>query len=41
MGGMSQELCGKCLRLTNLRTNAKEVVRIVDMCGHSGGSALG
>ncbi|GAB4815471.1 hypothetical protein N2152v2_002517 [Parachlorella kessleri] len=32
---MSQAMCGQCLRLTNLRTGAKEVVRIVDECGHN------
>lgn len=32
---MSQDMCGRCLRLTNLRTQAQEIVRIVDQCGHS------
>lgn len=36
MGGMSQANCGRCLRLTNDRTGKQGIVRIVDMCGHSG-----
>ena len=40
MGGMSQALCGQCLRLTNQRTQAQLVVRIVDMCGHGGEAPL-
>jgi hypothetical protein len=36
MGGMSQRLCGSCLRLTNRRTGKRGIVRIVDMCGHKG-----
>lgn len=32
---MSPSKCGKCLRLTNNRTGARSIVRVVDMCGHS------
>ena len=32
---LPQDLCGACLRLTNLRTQAQEIVRIVDQCGHN------
>lgn len=35
-GTMSEALCGQCLRLTNTRTLAQEIVRIVDGCGSAG-----
>ena len=36
LSGMTQDKCGKLLRMTNNRTGARTVVRMVDMCGHSG-----
>ncbi|EFN57221.1 hypothetical protein CHLNCDRAFT_21703, partial [Chlorella variabilis] len=35
LSGMTQDKCGKLLRMTNNRTGARTVVRMVDMCGHS------
>lgn len=36
MGGMADAHCGKCMRMTNNRTGAKVIVRIMDQCGHGG-----
>ncbi|KAL1820573.1 hypothetical protein ACET3Z_015442 [Daucus carota] len=36
VGPRGQESCGKCLRVTNTRTNAQQVVRIVDQCSNGG-----
>jgi hypothetical protein len=33
---MSQDMCGRCLRVTNTRTGASLVVRIVDQCANGG-----
>ncbi|CAJ1961086.1 unnamed protein product [Sphenostylis stenocarpa] len=35
-GPQGQESCGKCLRVTNTRTNAQVTVRIVDQCSNGG-----
>ena len=35
-GGMSQDKCGRCARVTNLRTGASVVMLVVDMCGTGG-----
>ncbi|KAL9320379.1 hypothetical protein ACSQ67_012218 [Phaseolus vulgaris] len=35
-GPRGQESCGKCLRVTNTRTNAQITVRIVDQCSNGG-----
>ncbi|PSC76695.1 pathogenesis-related PR-4-like [Micractinium conductrix] len=34
LGGMSQDKCGQCMRMTNNRTGKRIIVRIADMCGH-------
>ncbi|WOG97556.1 hypothetical protein DCAR_0416897 [Daucus carota subsp. sativus] len=36
VGPRGQESCGKCLRVTNTRTNAQQIVRIVDQCSNGG-----
>jgi hypothetical protein len=33
---MSQDKCGKCLRVTNPATGQWVVVQVVDMCGQGG-----
>ncbi|XP_030521027.2 barwin-like [Rhodamnia argentea] len=35
-GHRGQEACGKCLRITNIRTNAQITARIVDQCRNGG-----
>ncbi|XP_057440726.1 pathogenesis-related protein PR-4-like [Lotus japonicus] len=35
-GPTGQASCGKCLRVTNTRTNTQETVRIVDQCSNGG-----
>ncbi|XP_014492110.2 pathogenesis-related protein PR-4 [Vigna radiata var. radiata] len=35
-GPQGQQACGKCLRVTNTRTNAQITVRIVDKCANGG-----
>ncbi|KAK7285136.1 hypothetical protein RJT34_19896 [Clitoria ternatea] len=35
-GPTGQQACGKCLRVTNTRTNAQQTVRIVDQCSNGG-----
>ena len=40
-GVVSPGLCGQCLRLTNTRTLARIIVRIVDGCGSAGVLQLG
>ncbi|RDX65087.1 Wound-induced protein WIN2, partial [Mucuna pruriens] len=35
-GPLGQQACGKCLRVTNTRTNAQQTVRIVDQCSNGG-----
>ncbi|XP_027352152.1 pathogenesis-related protein PR-4-like [Abrus precatorius] len=35
-GPQGQQACGKCLRVTNTRTNAQQTVRIVDQCSNGG-----
>ncbi|KAK1386804.1 Barwin domain-containing protein [Heracleum sosnowskyi] len=36
VGPRGQESCDKCLRVTNTRTNAQQIVRIVDQCSNGG-----
>ncbi|XP_060667685.1 pathogenesis-related protein P2-like [Ziziphus jujuba] len=36
VGPRGQESCGKCLRVTNTRTQAQVTVRIVDQCSNGG-----
>jgi hypothetical protein len=33
---MTQDKCGALMRMTNSRTGAQVVVRLVDMCGNGG-----
>ncbi|KAL8147384.1 wound-induced protein WIN1-like [Apium graveolens] len=36
VGPRGQNSCGKCLQVTNTRTNVKRTVRIVDQCSNGG-----
>ncbi|KAK4278995.1 hypothetical protein QN277_016761 [Acacia crassicarpa] len=36
VGPTGQAACGRCLRITNSRTNAQQTVRIVDQCSNGG-----
>ncbi|KAI3407764.1 uncharacterized protein J3R85_020772 [Psidium guajava] len=36
VGPRGQQACGKCLRITNTRTNAQVTARIVDQCSNGG-----
>ncbi|XP_052176015.1 pathogenesis-related protein PR-4A-like [Diospyros lotus] len=35
-GPRGRDSCGKCLRVTNTRTGANQIVRIVDQCSNGG-----
>ncbi|XP_054792011.1 pathogenesis-related protein PR-4-like [Prosopis cineraria] len=36
VGPQGQAACGRCLRVTNIRTGAQQTVRIVDRCSNGG-----